>query len=100
MKGLVYSGPNDPAISKGRREAWERRNVPQERRQEWVDDHNRRWAIVGRCQTCNEPLIAGEALAHSMMHVPSRLRPLLRQYAGLRPEERNQLRELLDAAPL
>lgn len=95
MKGLQFSSTADDRIPAGLRRSWNRRNVPEAVRQEWIDSFNRQWEVVGECGECEASLVRGEAVPHLMRHLPASVRPVLRQINELNADARAALPDAL-----
>lgn len=86
MKGLTYTGIDDPTLPDGAVARWtriarRRRVTVEEVGMPIIEAHNARWAIVGACpeSNCEYPLVAGEFEAHYInTHVPARARHIVR----------------------
>lgn len=65
-KGLKYDGPNDPNLPR-----FVQRIRDDNRRAAWVEEHNRKWAVIATCYICEppHPLTEDELDPHKLTHV-------------------------------
>jgi len=97
MKGLTFSGPDDPVIPGNIRKALAPLDV--ERQAAYIREHNERWAIVGQCKVCGRDLITEEVQPHSFSHVSDGIRSVARMIAELTDGQRDELFEFFGIGP-
>jgi len=84
MKGIILTDLNSPAIP-----AAVRRHLAPEEQQQFIDEWNKRWAIVDKCEECGEGLIEEERAAHRLAHAePGNVRVVARMLFDLPPAQR------------
>ena len=57
----------------------------------WAEEMAARWSFVETCEACGRELVAEEAAAHRLAHVPEPIRSLARDLAALPRDQRTAL---------
>lgn len=62
----------------------------------WRSAYIERFTVAKTCPACNEPLIAEEVAAHSLIHVSDGVRPIAAAYHDLTDNQKAELKAYIE----